>query len=345
MLKMARRSIFPAMSAYAAKLAREALALRDIGGAFEAGLTINELREAIVQLYAYCGFPRCLNGLAALERVVESRRKQGKAAEQGESNTPIPADKSSYDLGVEVQHKLFNTPSAPPLTRDAPSDQIVNYYLRTHLFGDIFARDLLEPKTRELVTNAALSSMIGTEAQLASHKKGALNAGLAQDKIDAAVGLAQKETAGSEFGLGEPNTAYAKYFIGKSYLKALPVKSVHISNVTFEPGCRNNWHVHHKTGQILLCTAGRGWYQEWGKEAQALKPGDVVDIPPEVKHWHGAAKDSWFSHIAESLPVDGATNEWLEPVTDEEYAYISGNIESNSRQLQHYKNRLQSIDA
>ena len=90
-------------------------------------------------------------------------------------------------------------------------------------------------------------------------------------------------------------------------------------NVTFEPGCRNNWHIHHKGGQILLCTAGRGYYQEWGKEAQELHPGDVVNIPPEVKHWHGAAKDSWFAHLAVEVPAEGASNEWLEVVNEEDY--------------------------
>ena len=96
-------------------------------------------------------------------------------------------------------------------------------------------------------------------------------------------------------------------------------ESLPVSNVTFEPGCRNNWHIHHKGGQILLVTDGRGWYQEWGKPARELKPGDTVDIPPEVKHWHGAAKDSWFAHIAISVPAEGASNEWLEPVSVEEY--------------------------
>ena len=125
--------------------------------------------------------------------------------------------------------------------------------------------------------------------------------------------------AASVFPLGDPNTAYAQYFIGNSYLAPLAGP---VSNVTFEPGCRNNWHVHHKTGQILLCTGGRGWYQEWGEPARELHPGDVVDIPAEVKHWHGAAKDSWFTHIALSIPVEGASNEWLEPVDDEQYGKL-----------------------
>ncbi len=127
------------------------------------------------------------------------------------------------------------------------------------------------------------------------------------------------------FPLGKENTAYAKYFIGKSYLQPLANEGVHIANVTFEPACRNNWHVHKATkngGQILLCTAGRGWYQEWGKPAQSLKPGDTVVIPANVKHWHGAAKDSWFVHIAIAVPGENASNEWLEPVTDEEYAKL-----------------------
>ena len=124
------------------------------------------------------------------------------------------------------------------------------------------------------------------------------------------------------FPIGEPNDAYAQYFIGQSYLTPLTTERVFVSNVTFEPGCRNNWHVHHGAGQILIVVGGRGWYQEWGKPAQELKPGDVVNIPPEVKHWHGAAADSWFSHIAFSEPVEGATNEWLEPVDDAQYGAL-----------------------
>jgi quercetin dioxygenase-like cupin family protein len=100
----------------------------------------------------------------------------------------------------------------------------------------------------------------------------------------------------------------------------LTTTGVGIGNVTFEPGCRNNWHIHHKGGQILLVTAGRGYYQEWGQPARELHPGDVVNIPPEVKHWHGAAPDSWFAHLAVEVPAEGASNEWLEAVSDEDYA-------------------------
>lgn len=128
--------------------------------------------------------------------------------------------------------------------------------------------------------------------------------------------------AGAVFPIGGKNEAFAQYFIGQSYLNMLSTKQVVIGNVTFEPGCRNNWHVYHAKsggGQILLVTAGKGWYQEWGKPAQALKPGDVVNIPANVKHWHGAAADSWFAHLAVEVPAEEGSNEWLEAVSDEEY--------------------------
>ena len=126
------------------------------------------------------------------------------------------------------------------------------------------------------------------------------------------------------FGLGESNEAYAKYFIGESYLNPLTKASdgIFLANVTFEPGCRNNWHIHHATsggGQVLICTAGYGWYQIAGEDAKKLSPGDVVVIPANVKHWHGACKTSWFSHIAFEIPGENTSNEWLEPVSDEEY--------------------------
>lgn len=123
----------------------------------------------------------------------------------------------------------------------------------------------------------------------------------------------------SVFKTGNSNEAFAKYFVGQSYLNMLTTERLSVGNVTFEPACRNNWHIHRKGGQILLVTAGRGYYQEWGKAAQELKPGDVVNIPPDVKHWHGAAPNEWFQHLAIEIPADGATNEWCEPVSDEEY--------------------------
>ena len=127
------------------------------------------------------------------------------------------------------------------------------------------------------------------------------------------------------FGLGNPNDAYAQYFIGQSYLNPLTKAGecpVFLANVTFEPGCRNNWHIHKAKsggGQILICTAGEGWYQEEGKPAVSLKPGMVITIPANVKHWHGAKRDSWFSHIAVEVPGEETANEWLELVDDDTY--------------------------
>ena len=124
---------------------------------------------------------------------------------------------------------------------------------------------------------------------------------------------------GAVFEMGGENTAYAQYFTGECYLNMLTTEGVSIGNVTFGPGTINNWHIHHKGGQILLVTAGRGYYQQWGQAPQELLPGDVVNIPPEVKHWHGAAPDSWFAHLAVEVPAEGGSSEWLEPVDQEEY--------------------------
>ena len=150
-------------------------------------------------------------------------------------------------------------------------------------------------------------------------------------QANSAQGADDKEAAKARhaasmiFPIGEPNVAYAKYFIGQSYLAPVSTSQVGVHNVTFEPGCRNNWHVHHAKeggGQILICVAGRGYYQEWGKDAVEMKPGDCINIPAGVKHWHGAAPDSWFSHLAVEVPGTEASNEWLEPVTDEQYGKL-----------------------
>ena len=129
------------------------------------------------------------------------------------------------------------------------------------------------------------------------------------------------------FGTGMPNDAYAQYFVGQSFLNPLtdPATGIFLANVTFEPGCRNNWHIHHATkggGQLLVCTAGEGWYQEEGKAAVSLTPGTVITIPANVKHWHGAKADSWFSHIAVEVPGEDCSNEWCEPVSDAEYQQL-----------------------
>ena len=220
------------------------------------------------------------------------------------------------------------------------------------LFGEVWSReDKLSLKLRSVVTISALIGKGIVDSSLQYHLQSARNNGVTKTEMaeilthiafyagwpnawaafrmakEVYADAAETEGHGGFFGLGQENTAYAKYFIGKSYLNPLtdPQKTVFIANVTFEPGCRNNWHVHHAKqggGQLLVCVDGEGWYQEEGKPARSLKPGDVVTIPAEVKHWHGAKKGCWFSHLAVEVPGEETSNEWLEPVTDEAYAAL-----------------------
>lgn len=274
------------------------------------GLTVNEVKEVMVQLYAYCGFPRSLNALSILLEV----SKNG-IFTVGVEGTPLPKKADKNKIGTKTQKKLTGKSVKGELFEFAPA---IDDYLKEHLFGDIFARGLLTYKEREIVTIAALSSMEGVEPQLNAHIEIGKHNGLTDIQISEILILTSKPKT-EVFPIGEPNTAYAKYFIGNSYLKLLTSEQIHTANVTFEPGCRNNWHIHHKGGQILLVTGGRGYYQEFGKPAQELKKGDVVNIMPEIKHWHGAAKDSWFSHVAIEVPSENGSTEWLEEVSEEEY--------------------------
>ena len=214
------------------------------------------------------------------------------------------------------------------------------------LFGEVWAKeDELSPKLRSIATVSALVGKGTAGDALRYHLQTARQHGVTKEEMVALLthlafyagwpnawaafpvakevyaDAADAEGRGGFFGLGEPNDAYAKYFTGQSYLKVLskPGEPLVICNVTFEPGCRNFWHIHHTGGQILLVTGGRGWYQEWGKPARELKAGDVVNIPSEVKHWHGAAKDSAFQHLAIEVPGEETSNEWCVPVDSSAY--------------------------
>ena len=223
------------------------------------------------------------------------------------------------------------------------------------LFGEVWSReDKLSLRDRSLVTVVSLMSQGLTDSSFRYHLESAKKNGITKIEIAeilthaafyagwpkawAAFRMAKEVWAEEDapdaktahanemvFPIGAPNNGFAQYFIGQSYLAPVSTEQVGIFNVTFEPGCRNNWHVHHASkggGQILVCVAGRGWYQEWGKEAQAMVPGDVVNIPVGVKHWHGAAKDSWFSHLAIEVPGENGSNEWLEAVDDAAYGKL-----------------------
>ena len=223
------------------------------------------------------------------------------------------------------------------------------------LFGEVWSReDRLSARDRSLVTVTALMAQGLTDISFRHHLEMAKANGITRSEIAeilthaafyagwpkawAAFRLAKEvwvETDADSarqahqnamvFPIGAPNDGYAQYFTGQSYLAPLSTAQVGIYNVTFEPGCRNNWHIHHADeggGQILVCVAGRGWYQEWDKPAQLLTPGSVINIPAGVKHWHGAAKDSWMSHLAVEVPGVNGRNEWLEPVSDAQYEVL-----------------------
>lgn len=215
------------------------------------------------------------------------------------------------------------------------------------LFGQVWSREeKLSARDRSMVTIAALFSA-GLYPQLKSHlilgkehgvtKVEAVEivtqlafycgwpkAWSAFPMIEEVYGSADGEEACalSVFPIGKKNDAFAQYFTGQSYLAPVSTEQIPVFNVTFEPGCRNNWHIHHAKsggGQMLVCVSGRGWYQAWGEAARSLRPGDVVNIPAGVKHWHGAAKDAWFQHLALEIPGEDGSTEWCEAVTDEEY--------------------------
>ncbi|TGX82368.1 cupin domain-containing protein [Palleniella muris] len=304
--------------------------------ALDGGVTVNEMKEAFSHLYAYTGFLRSLNALGVLSKALNDRKPEWKDGKPWTRPAVWDDAKAALELGTKVQTQL----SGGAFNYDfCPQD---DYYLKAHLFGDIFAGDQLSHADREIVTVAALSALKGVASQLASHKRGAVNMGNTQDQVDELCrfltenGLSQHDSAADacagDWQKGEPNVGYAQYFVGNSHLAPLRPKNLRdgeatvlpCNNVTFEPGCRNNWHIHHGARQILVCVSGKGWYQEWGKPAVALKAGDIIDIPEGVKHWHGAAKDSWFQHIATHVAVENTQpgsepNEWLGKVSDEEY--------------------------
>ena len=253
--------------------------------------------------------------------------------------------------------KIVQTAGRAQLGEFAPD---FAHYNDDVLFGENWNVPDIDVKTRCIITVVALMAQGITDSSLVYHLQNAKANGVTQREIAAVVthvafyagwpkawavfNLAKDVWETNEgdlpyddaemrahakampFPIGKPNDAYAQYFVGQSYLAPVSTEQVPVFNVTFEPGCRNNWHVHHADkggGQMLVCVAGRGYYQEEGKAAVELTPGSVVNIPAGVKHWHGAAPDSWFSHLAIEVPGENGSNEWLEPVSDEVYGALS----------------------
>ena len=252
-----------------------------------------------------------------------------------------------------MSEKIVQTAGRDQLGKFAPEFAHFNDDV---LFGENWNNEDINLKTRSIITIVALMSSGITDSSLIYHLQNAKKNGVTKKEIVAiithvafyvgwpkgwaAFNLAKdvwKETtdkndakaqhqASMIFPIGKPNDAFAKYFVGQSYLAPISMEQIGVFNVTFEPGCRNNWHIHHADkggGQILICVAGRGYYQEWGKDIIEMNPGDCINIPVGVKHWHGAAPDSWFSHLAIEVPGENGSNEWLEPVSEEQYGVLN----------------------
>jgi quercetin dioxygenase-like cupin family protein len=247
-----------------------------------------------------------------------------------------------------MSEKIVQTAGRDQLGEFAPTFAHLNDDV---LFGEVWNEPVLDTKTKCMLTVVSLMASGVTDSSLTYHLMNAKKNGVTKEEIAAIVthctmytgwpkgwavfrlakevwaedgdALSDKERFQNEimFPIGEPNP-YGEFFSGQSYLAPVSDKQISIFNVTFEPGCRNNWHIHHAKnggGQMLICIGGRGFYQEWGKPAVELTPGTVIHIPAEVKHWHGAAKDSWFAHLAVEIEGEDARNEWLEPVDENEY--------------------------
>lgn len=255
---------------------------------------------------------------------------------------------------IMAQKKITQTAGRDQLGDFAPEFAHLNDDI---LFGEVWSRnDLLSLRDRSLITVTALISQGITDSSLIHHMQTAKNNGITRLEISevithiafyagwpkawGAFRIAKEvwadDVEGSDakadyqrsiiFPIGDPNDLYAKYFSGQSYLASISTEQIEFSNVTFEPGCRNNWHIHHASkggGQTLVGVGGRGWYQEEGKSAIEILPGTVIHIPANVKHWHGAAADSWFSHLAFGVPGEDISTEWLEPVDDSTYEKIN----------------------
>ena len=320
----------------------------EVATALAQGLSPEEILEAIYQCAPYTGFPRTVDAVEIARSVFKAKNVKV------DENRGTVTAQSRLEAGADAQGTLFGETFRDMAKNGKDGMPTINYFLASNCFGDYYTRKGLDLNTRELLTMAILVNL-GTDPQLKAHIGANLKIRTAEyveqaiynclpycgyprtlnalrllkeAVAEAKVAADAKTIPGKDwsvFPVGKPNDAYAKYFVGKSYLDMISTEQVGVGNVTFEPACRNNWHIHHAKkggGQILIATAGRGYYQEWGKPAVELKPGDVVNIPAGVKHWHGAAPDSWFQHLAIEVPGEGTSNEWLEPVSDEEYARL-----------------------
>jgi len=325
-----------------------------LNNGLNAGLSISEIKEILVQLYAYAGFPRSLNALSNFMSVLKERKHKGINDQPGKAPTPLTTDKSRLQFGTEMQTKLVGQPVTGEVFDFAPA---IDQFLKEHLFGDIFGRDNLNWKTRELATIAALAGIGGVTNQLRSHFGVGMYNGLTAAQLTHLVSIIHSNVGAKEgnaagqvlqavlkerpqqnaalktdendrneiieegmiFPKGEKITN--NNFTGAAWLQQLitpdSLNFVQVGNVTFEPGARTKWHVH-PGGQILLITGGTGYYQEKGSPKKIIHKGEVIKCPPNVPHWHGASKDEELVQIAITNTQNGAPV-WLQAVTDSAY--------------------------
>lgn len=316
----------------------------------DAGLTINEIKEVLIHLYAYCGFPRSLQGINTLMAVLETRRAKGIRDNVGKEATPVKNSLGKYERGKKALETLSGQQEKEPKTGYAAFSPIIDTFLKEHLFADIFDRDVLSYADREIATVSALINLGGVEPMMQSHMRIALNLGISESQLRKIISIIEVKVGKEEADVGRQvlstitNTKAAQNisnttknsnsifprgtritnnnFTGTARLQMLlnndTTFNTSIGNVTFEPGARTNWH-YHPGGQILLVTSGKGRYQEKGKSVKELLKGDVIKCEPNIMHWHGAAPDSELTHIAIGTNSGKDPVIWLQPVTDEEY--------------------------
>ena len=317
----------------------------------DAGMTINEVREVLIQMYAYTGFPRSLNGLTAFSEVLKERKDAGMTDVVGKDATPLSDEYDPNAKGNKTRNELVGRDMTVNRAAYAQLAPVIDVYLKEHLFGDIFARDVLSYQERELATISALAAMEGTNAQLNGHLNVSLNTGLTMSQLEHFASVLRQEVnpiaADKTISLLEQMPGYSSK--KPSFEKAIKVVkqdevestngspanftgSVTVDSrfvseanngyygamVNFETGARTAWHTH-PLGQTLVIISGTGRVQSEGEEVQTVSAGDVVWIPASEKHWHGASSTSPMSHIAIVQPLEGEGVNWMEKVTNEEF--------------------------
>jgi 4-carboxymuconolactone decarboxylase len=320
-----------------------------LGAGLDSGLTINEIKEVLVHLYAYTGFPRSLQGINTFLAVLNDRKAKGITDKPGKTASPVKDSVSRYERGKKVLESLTGQKETGPKTGYAAFSPEIEVFLKEHLFADLFTRDVISYSDREMATIAALIILGGVEPMMQSHMRIALNIGINESKLQHLVAIieknvgkyeakaasnvllkvtgkanVQKDSANS--GLFERGVrAPAERFTGVVWVNMLvqPTEGFGHSagSVTFEPGARTNWHKH-PNGQVLLVTNGKGYYQEKNSPVKIIYKGDVVKCAPGVEHWHGASPDTEMSHVALSGELEKGPVVWGEKVTEEQYKSI-----------------------